>query len=77
MMEALTTCPPRIGQMLGGASAAGLANKGLQPTRPALLAGRVGGTQPGVCVQVARRHRAAAILPETDEAGLAAEPSLR
>jgi hypothetical protein len=37
-------------------------NKGLQQTRPALQHGRVGGTQPGVCVQVARSPRAAAIL---------------
>jgi hypothetical protein len=37
-------------------------NKGLQPTRPALQREHVGGTQPGVCVQVARSPRAAAIL---------------
>jgi hypothetical protein len=37
-------------------------NNGLQPTRPALPVGQVDGTQPGVCVQVARSHRSAAIL---------------
>jgi hypothetical protein len=39
-----------------------LPNKGLQPTRPAPQLEHVGGTQPGVCVQVARSPRAAAIL---------------
>jgi hypothetical protein len=52
--------PKDCGSRLVGQTSDAL-NGRAQPV-DAVQLGRVGGTQPGVCVQVARSHRAAAIL---------------